>query len=96
MVLGRWADISRTSLQLADGNEPEFHVLFASLDLPGVKATKKRPDPTIVVGTMSEIAAEYPTATGMIAVSVTRCAALVRKRAARAKIDLNDFWEALR
>lgn len=92
-VLGRWADISRTSRQVADGKEPEFHVLFASLDLPSVKPTKKRADPKIAVGTIKEITAEYPTATGIIAVSVTRCAALMRQRAARTKIDLRDFWE---
>ena len=88
----RWADISRTSLQLANGNEPDFHVLFASLDLAGVKPTKRDPDPIIAVGTLTEIAAEYPTATSIIAVSVTQCAALMRQRAQRAKIDLGDFW----
>jgi hypothetical protein len=95
-VENRWADISRTSQQLADGTQPEFHVLFAALDVPGVKPTKKVPFPTIAVGTLSEIAAGYPTAAGIISVSVTRCAALMRQRAARAKIDLSEFWESFR
>ena len=89
----RWPDISTTSLELADGKQPAFEILCASLDLPNVKPTKRHPDPTFAIGTLREIAAEHPTATGIIAVSVTRCAALMRKRAARAKIDLGDFWE---
>lgn len=90
----RWADISTTSGQVADGREPAFDILYASVDLPGAKPTKKSPDPTIAVGTLAEIAAKHPTATGLIGVSVTRCAALMRQRAARAKIDLGDFLDA--
>src|SRR5262249_17559925 len=92
----RWADIRRTSQQLAEGNKPDFHVLFAAVDVPDVKPTKKRPFPTIVVGTIGEISAEYPTASGIISVSVTRCATLMRQRAERAKIDLSEFWESFR
>ena len=96
VVQERWADISKTGLLLADGNDPGFHVLFASIDLPGVRVNKRRPDPTIAVGTLSEIAAEHPLATGIIAISITRCAALMRQRAARGKIDLSEFWAPLR
>ena len=39
-------------------------------------------------------ASTKPPATGLIAVSVTRCAALMLKRAARAKIQLGDFLDA--
>jgi len=92
----RWADISKTSQQLADGHEPDFHILYAALDVPGVKPTKKQPFPTICVGTISDIAAEYRNATGIICISVTRCAALIRQRAERAKIDLSEFWESFR
>ena len=91
-----WSEISATSKQVADGETADFDVLYASVDLPGVKPTKKLSDPTIAVGTINEIAAEHPTATGIIAVSVTRCAALMRQRAARAKIDLAEFWETFR
>jgi hypothetical protein len=96
VVARRWADVSKTSQQLADGHEPEFHVLYAAVDIPGVTPTKKRPFPTIAVGTLSEIAAEYPAVTGIISVSLTRCAGLMRQRAARAKIDLSEFWESFR
>ena len=92
----RWADICRTGQQLADGHEPEFHILYAALDLPDVKPTKKQPFPTIGVGTIIDIAAEYGSATGIICISVTRCAALMRQRAKRAKIDLSEFWESFR
>ena len=95
-VKKRWADISRSSKQLAEGHEPEFHVLYAAVDIPGVTPTKKRPFPTMAVGTLSEIAAEYPAATGIISVSLTRCAGLMRQRAARAKLDLSEFWESFR
>jgi hypothetical protein len=90
----RWADIATTSRQVTDGREPDFDIVYASVDLPGVRPTKKSPDPTIAVGTVAEIAAKHPTATGLIGVSVTRCAALMRRRAARAKIDLSDFLDA--
>jgi len=93
LAASRWSDISATSAQQADGHNPDFHVLFASIALPGVRPTKKHPDPTIAVGTLGEIAAGYPMATDIVAVSATRCAALMRQRAARAKIDLSEFWE---
>lgn len=88
----RWRDISAASRVVAEGGQPDQDILFASLDLPNVHPTKKLPDPTVDVGTLEELAAKYPTATGLIAVSVTRCAALIRQRAKKAKIDIPDFW----
>ncbi len=90
----RWADICATSREAANGKEPAFDILYASVDLPGVKPTNRSPDPTIAIGTAEEIAAKHPTAIGLIAVSVTQCAALMRQRAARRKIDLGKFFDA--
>jgi hypothetical protein len=88
----RWRDISAASREVAEGGEPEQDILFASLDLPDVHPTKKQPDPTVDVGTLEELAAKYPTTTSLIAVSVTRCAALIRQRAKKAKIHISNFW----
>lgn len=66
-------------------------------DVPGVKPTiaKGKLDPTIMIGTMEEIAAKHPKASGMIAVSITAAVAKMRKRAARAKVDLSPFFDNL-
>jgi hypothetical protein len=92
-VQKRWPDVCRTSEQLAESREPDFHILFGSLDIPSLKPNKKSPDPTVAIGTLSDISARYPSATRIIAVSVTRCAALMRQRAVRAEVDLTHFFE---
>lgn len=90
----RWGDIFVTSAQVAAGKEPAFDVLFAVVDWPGVKRdrARNRPAQKIAVGTLMEIAAQFPDAREIIAISVTRCAALLRQRAAKARIELGDFW----
>jgi hypothetical protein len=87
-----WRDICATSRQVVEGREPERDILLASLDRPDIRPTKTMPDPTADVGTLEELAARYPTATGLIAVSVTRCAAQMRERAEKAGIDILNFW----
>lgn len=90
----RWNDIAATSADFADGKEPSSHILFAVVDWPAAAslAPKKR-RPTLAIGTIKEIAEQYPNAQDVIAISVTRCAALMRERAAKARIDLTAFWE---
>ena len=92
-VSDRWSDIAETSAQVASGKVPTAEILLAAIEWPGMRPKKNDPRPTCAVGTLKEIAAKYPNPSGMIAVSVTRCAALLRQRAARARIDLGDFWE---
>jgi hypothetical protein len=44
------------------------------------------------IGTLAQIAVINPKASNLIAISLTQCAALLRQRATRAKIDLSEFW----
>jgi hypothetical protein len=46
----------------------------------------------VAIGTLKEIAEQHPDARDVIAISLTRCAALLRHRAAKTQIDLGDFW----
>ena len=92
-VFDRWNDIAKTSAQVVSGKVPTADILFAAIECPGMRPKKTDPQPKCAVGTLKEIAAKYPNPSGMIAVSVTWCAALLRQRAARARIDLGDFWE---
>ena len=92
-LYARWKDIAETSAQLAAGKKAYADILFAVIDWPGAPPKKNDPPPKIGVGTLSEIAAQYPNASSIIAVSATQCAALLRQRAARARIDLGDFWD---
>jgi hypothetical protein len=77
---------------VAAGESPTADILFGVVDWTG-GPPKKRSRPNIAVGTLPEIATQYPCAQNIIAVSATRCAALLRQRAARAKMDLGDFWD---
>lgn len=104
LVGQRWPEISEGGKKLAELRFPldaapvyrlPVHIVLARVtDAPDLKPTlaKNKLDPSIVVGTMEEIAAKYPKASGMIAVSVTAGVAKMRKRAARAKIDLSTFF----
>jgi len=90
----RWGDIFVTSAQVAAGKEPTIDVLLGVINWPGVardKAKYRLPQ-KIAVGTLREIAEQHPDARDIIAISLTRCAALLRQRAAKAQIDLGDFW----
>jgi hypothetical protein len=88
----RWKDVAKTSAAVAAGEVPTTDILFGVVDWTGA-TPKKRSRPNIAVGTLPEIARQYPNAKNIIAVSATRCAALLRQRAALAKIDLGDFWD---
>ena len=94
----RWDDIFVTSAQVAAGKEPIADILLGVVDWPGVARDKagNRPAQKIAVGTLKEIAEQYPDARNIIAISLTRCAALLRQRAAKARINLGDFgrWPA--
>ncbi len=102
LVGQRWLEIAEGSKRLAEAKSPEIepptHIVLARVtDVPGVKPTiaKGKLDPTIMIGTMEEIAAKHPKASGMIAVSITAAVAKMRKRAARAKVDLSPFFDNL-
>ena len=92
-VFARWTDIAETSAQVAAGKMPATDILFAAIEWPDMRPKKGDRRPKCAVGTLKEIAAKHPNTSGVIAVSVTRCAALLRQRAAQARIDLGDFWE---
>jgi hypothetical protein len=92
----RWQEISATSAQVANGKEPSSEVLLALIDWPGLtkERARGRPPQKVAIGTLREIADQYADARNMIAVSLTRSAALMRQRAAKARINLDAFWEA--
>ena len=104
LVGQRWPEIREGSKQLAELRFPldvapvyrlPVHIVLARVtDAPDLKADncQRQARSNIVVGTMEEIAAKYPKATGMIAVSVTAAVAKMRKRAARARLDLSTFF----
>ena len=104
LVGQRWPEIRDGSKQLAELRfaidvAPAYrlpaHIVLARVtDAPGQKPTraKGKLDPTVMVGTMEEIAAKHPKASGMIAVSVTAAVAQMRKRAAGARLDLSTFF----
>lgn len=91
----RWADISASSAQVGSGKEPDIEILFAVIDWPGLdrEKTSKKPLRTVAIGTLEEIADQHPRAHNIIAISLTRCAAVMRQRAAKARISLDEFWE---
>jgi hypothetical protein len=88
----KWPEVVAGATAINEGREPPPDILLASLDVPGIQPTKKKPDPVIEIGTLENIARNWPNASAMIAVSITRCAADMRNRAIRHKIDLGDFW----
>jgi len=88
----RWGDVAKTSAAVAAGESPMADILLGVVDWTGA-ASKKRNRPNVALGTLPEIADQNPSAQNIIAVSATRCAALLRQRAARAKIDLGDLWK---
>jgi hypothetical protein len=90
----RWGDVFVTSAQVAAGREPTIDILLAVINWPGVardKAKYRMPQ-KVAIGTLKEIAEQHPDARDVIAISLTRCAALLRQRAAKTQIDLGDFW----
>jgi len=103
LVGQRWPEIREGSRALAQSKSPldielPRHIVLARVTgIPGVKPTiaEGKLDPTIMIGTMEEIAAKHPKASGMIAVSITAAVAKMRKRAARAKVDLSPFFDNL-
>jgi hypothetical protein len=92
----RWDEISAGSAQLAAGKQPALDVLFGMIDWPGVArdTVKNRSLQKVAVGTLKEIVDQHPSARDIIAISLTRCAALMRQRAAKARINLDEFWES--
>jgi hypothetical protein len=89
----RWKEVSTTSAQLAAGKKPSAEILFAVIEWPIGGPKRKATHSKVAVGTLTEIADEYPNASTVIAVSATQCAALLRERADRARIDLEEFWK---
>ena len=92
-VHARWKQVAETSAQVAAGDEPTTDILFAAIDWPVAKPKKRGWVPKMAIGTLKEIGAAFPNASTIIAVSATRCAALLRQRAVRAGIDIEKFWE---
>jgi hypothetical protein len=84
----RWNELRETLMQrrLAEKNE----LLFGRVTLPGTLRDGGGPRP--VLGTFEEIAAEHPAAITIIAISVSRVADLLRNRAAKHGIDIEQFW----
>jgi hypothetical protein len=90
----RWQEICDTSADLVSGVSPNAEILFGRIDPLGGKSK-------IVCGTLAEISAAHPSPVRTILTNVSRCAAVMRQRAARHKIDLVDpvheeksFWSA--
>jgi hypothetical protein len=83
-----WPRVALTSKQLCDGATPKAQIVFGWMDLP--KGASEEPEP--VCGTFAEIAKAYPSPIGFIGISVSRAAAVLRMRANRQHIDLEDLW----
>jgi hypothetical protein len=95
IMFTRWEEVSATSSQIAAGKEPACDILLAVIDRREVargKATN-RPVQKVAVGTLREIADQHSNVRDIIAISLTRCAALMRERAAKARINLDEFWK---
>jgi hypothetical protein len=96
----RWHLVADTSAEVAAGKEPSADILLAAIDWPAnepnpkdFKSSKNKTGLTVDIGTFQEIAERHPTASSIIAVSLTRCAAVLRQRAEKHGIDLGDFWQ---
>jgi len=46
------------------------------------------------IGTLQEIGSNHPSAAGIIAISLTKAALTLRRRAVEQNIDINGFWHA--
>ena len=95
IMFTRWEEVSATSAQIAAGKEPVRDILLAVIDRRGVAARVKatnRPAQKVAVGTLKEIADQHSNVRDIIAISLTRCAALMRERAAKERINLDEFW----
>jgi hypothetical protein len=88
----RWAEISQTSLEIIQGRSPP-HILFAAVE-DSVPEDRRKAKVVPFCGTSAEIAAAHPQAVSVIAISASQCAARMRERARRHKIDLSGFWAA--
>jgi hypothetical protein len=93
LMFNRWGDVAATSAQVAAGKEPLLDILLAVIDWPGA-ASGKAKKPKVAVGTLKEIAEQHSNIRDIIAISLTRCAALMRQRAAKARINLDEFWRS--
>ena len=94
-MFARWEVISATSAQVAAGKEPVFDILLAVIDWHVARdKAKNRPAQKVAVGTLKEIADQHANARDILAISLTRCAALMRQRAAKARINLDEFWRS--
>lgn len=81
-----WSAISASSAEVVAGNKPAVEIMFGVLE---------GPDDTVTFGAgpFSELIAARPDAIGVLLISLTRCAALMRQRSEEHSIDLGDFWE---
>ena len=93
-MFDRWEEVSATSAQIAAGKEPVRDILLAVIDRRGVVRDKATNGPMqkVAIGTLKEIADQHSNVRDIIAISLTRCAALMRQRAAKARINLDEFW----
>jgi len=94
IMFTRWEEVSATSAQIAAGKEPARDILLAVIDRRGLARDKatNRPVQKVAVGTLKEIADQHSNVRDIIAISLTRCAALMRERAEKARINLDEFW----
>ena len=94
IMFERWEEIAATSAEIAAGEEPPREILFALIDWPGVQrhGAKNRPPQKVAIGNLKEVTDRHSDARTILAVSLTRCAALMRRRATKARIDLDEFW----
>ena len=96
IMFERWEEIAATSAEIASGEEPAREILFAVIDWPGVQrhGAKNRPAQKVAIGNLKEVADRHRDARTILAVSLTRCAALMRRRATKARINLDEFWKS--
>jgi hypothetical protein len=92
-ISGRMSDIADTSADLESGLTPTFEIFFA-LVMQG-NDDQSWPAATVAVcGTFAEIARDFANPISIDLVNVSRIAAVMRMRATRSKIDLEEFWKS--
>lgn len=89
-MYSRWDEIAKTSEQVIAGKEVDKEILFAALDLSGLNDPTRQ---TFAIGTLREIVRQHPKVRNVLAISLTRAAATMRRRAKKANIDLHPFWQ---
>lgn len=90
LIGSRWKDIAATSEAMLAEKTSTGDILVGAVNV--TNAVFRRAEPTMVIGTLAEIAARYPKAVNLIVISATRCATLLRQRARRHKIDVDSLW----